>query len=462
MFTKGDQINSLFTLSDNLFNSDNVTIWKCSLIENNNENLVIKIFIKDCVKSALKSNEIVEKLKKLDSNSLLKPKYVGIIDGKDFFFITMDFCNNSLYNIIQQRGMNSALGEHTSSNLFSKRESIQLINQIFEGISAMHSSGLVHLDLKPSNIMVADQKGGIVYQLSDFDNIRDVEKTVTRDGLKEDHGISPNYAAPEQFNKNYYAEKCSDIYSAGLTIFQALTGDSIPYEGTEEINEFRLREELVKNKLKQIGIDQPIQDIISKCLSVDKQKRPKASDIYGLTRFYLDEGKWPSGNSNIGKGITTGGRVELPSGNKVKIKKWISGGIAACVLLLSVGFYSFFFAAESEPPLKSANLNSIDYPDCEGEYTKLLKIDWSEGINKMEDENTGLQALQLEGENRPFFCGFKKINKINKKGFAVITHDDGFGIINSKGKILIPIGGIDKDVASDFHSNDKDFSNLIK
>lgn len=90
-----------------------------------------------------------------------------------------------------------------------------LMNEVLSALSYIHRQNLVHLDIKPSNIMLSkDNRVKVI----DFGIAHDT----TQGGMKIIMG-SPYYMSPEQI-KGKSIDHRSDIYSVGITIFELLTG----------------------------------------------------------------------------------------------------------------------------------------------------------------------------------------------------------------------------------------------
>lgn len=99
----------------------------------------------------------------------------------------------------------------------------ELLHQVADALAAAHGAGIVHRDVKPSNILVgADGQ----VKLSDFGIARaQADASLTQTGLVTG---SPAYLAPEVAS-GQQATAASDVWSLGATLFHALSGHP-PYE----------------------------------------------------------------------------------------------------------------------------------------------------------------------------------------------------------------------------------------
>jgi eukaryotic-like serine/threonine-protein kinase len=103
-----------------------------------------------------------------------------------------------------------------------------LIRQAADALAAAHAAGIVHRDVKPSNMLVTPD--GEV-KLSDFGIARaEADASLTRTGLVTG---SPAYLAPEVASGST-ATEASDVWSLGATLFHALAGRT-PYDVSENL-----------------------------------------------------------------------------------------------------------------------------------------------------------------------------------------------------------------------------------
>ncbi len=118
-------------------------------------------------------------------------------------------------------------------------EALAILEQMLAAIAAAHRAGLVHRDVKPENVLVAEApSGGIanlvdsVVKVADFGLARAVEASSSVD----DSGqlmATVAYVAPELVTDGH-ADARTDVYSAGIVLFEMLTG-RVPFDGEDPV-----------------------------------------------------------------------------------------------------------------------------------------------------------------------------------------------------------------------------------
>jgi serine/threonine protein kinase len=110
---------------------------------------------------------------------------------------------------------------------------LDIVGQVAAGLGGLHQQGLVHRDVKPSNIMLSRGDGGAVSaKLIDLGLAKAVQEAGSQTTLSLP-GVfvgTPAYASPEQF-AGMPVDIRSDLYSLGVTLWQMLTGQP-PFQGS--------------------------------------------------------------------------------------------------------------------------------------------------------------------------------------------------------------------------------------
>ncbi|MGO9788797.1 MAG: protein kinase domain-containing protein [Solirubrobacteraceae bacterium] len=105
----------------------------------------------------------------------------------------------------------------------------EITRQIAGALDGAHAAGLVHRDVKPANILLAERHGVEHAYLADFGVSR---RVLAANDLTQPGSFvgAPAYAAPEQ-HRGQAVDARTDVYSLGCVLFEMLTGE-VPFHGT--------------------------------------------------------------------------------------------------------------------------------------------------------------------------------------------------------------------------------------
>ena len=164
------------------------------------------------------------------------------------------------------------------------REALHFITQIMRGLSHAHSRGIIHRDIKPQNIMVL--RDGSV-KVADFGIacLADAHQTLAQEALGSVHYISPEQAKGERLDAR------SDIYSAGVVLYEMLTG-RLPFEGNSAVSVAIQHLSSVPLSPRELNPDIPeaLELICMKAMNADLNKRYQSADamLVDLEKFRKD------------------------------------------------------------------------------------------------------------------------------------------------------------------------------
>lgn len=138
---------------------------------------------------------------------------------------------NGMYYIAMQYVDGADLGHliadyRSTGEIMPLGDIVRVVEEIGAALDYAHSRGVIHRDVKPSNIMV-DSRGRTL--LTDF-GLALVGDRATQGEIFG----SPHYIAPEQSVSSANAIPQSDIYSLGITLFEMLTGEP-PFTGSDPL-----------------------------------------------------------------------------------------------------------------------------------------------------------------------------------------------------------------------------------
>lgn len=160
-----------------------------------------------------------------------------------------------------------------------------IIPSLNAGLKVLHDNGIIHKDLKPSNIMLNDD--GRTVSIIDFGI-----STIAPNGstvVVTHTGLTPEYSAPETFRGLFLIE--SDYYALGITLFELYTGHS-PYDGMtqEQIAQFAVIQKVPLPKNMDAGLRKLITGLTYNDITNRKDK-----DNPNRRWTYVEVNNWLSG-----------------------------------------------------------------------------------------------------------------------------------------------------------------------
>jgi hypothetical protein len=178
---------------------------------------------------------------------------------------------------------------------FGEREwALRLLQQVAEGVAALHQQGIVHRDLKPGNVLLVDGgDGSTIAKISDFgisgfgspggdhDDDASASGPATRESPRQDLTQTgalmgtPLYMPPEAL-LGAARHPSADVFALGVLAYEALTGRA-PF-AIPAILLARAREAIPVPAAPE-GIPPDLGALLVACLRADPQRRPRAAEI---------------------------------------------------------------------------------------------------------------------------------------------------------------------------------------
>jgi serine/threonine protein kinase len=253
------------------------------------------------------------------------------IESDEGYFLVMEFVDGlTLEDYIK----------NVSGPLNNER-SIHVMKMMLKGFGFAHKMGIVHRDVKPSNIIVSNDLS--VVKILDFG----VAKLLSDSSNMTKHGTQMGtvyYMSPEQV-KGQHVDQRSDIYSLGVTLYQMVTGVN-PYQGyTTEYDVFNLIVNQSLSDPREIypGVTNQIVQIINRATQKNVENRYSFCEEM-LNDIVADESQFDSTigklSNTVDKPYTTDEFLENSDENddvkKPSIFLWIMLGIIGVGLIFSL------------------------------------------------------------------------------------------------------------------------------
>ena len=154
---------------------------------------------------------------------------------------------------------------------------IALAAQVAAALDAAHALGLVHRDVKPSNVLIDQQGGREHVYLADFGLTQSASDREPADGSLMG---SVDYVAPEQI-RGEEVDGRADVYALGCLLFEALTG-SVPFTGVSEVAVvYAHLDEVPPSASERLpGLPPAVDDVLRRAMAKEREDRqPTATGL---------------------------------------------------------------------------------------------------------------------------------------------------------------------------------------
>jgi len=201
----------------------------------------------------------------LEHPSIIEMFDFGVLpDGRSYY--TMEYLQGETLSQRMKRGM------------ITLRELYSIVEQVCDALYVVHEKGIIHRDMKPSNIFLAKKGMRTVVKILDF-GIAKIQDSMRRDGeqLTSTGAVlgTPVFMSPEQaLGQNERISYLSDLYSFGVILYKIMT-DRFPIDGVSipEVVTWHVLNEAIPLRSVNPQIPEPLAQVVMNCLHRDPSAR---------------------------------------------------------------------------------------------------------------------------------------------------------------------------------------------
>ncbi len=386
------------------------------------------------------------------ASTLAHPNLINVLDfgiaNKNEIYLVMDYINGiTLAEFVEQNGP------------MPIEEAIEIFIQICDGIGHAHKQGILHRDLKSTNVMLTEQDTHTRVLVLDFGLAKRTEDgSITRTGklIGSPLFMSPEHASGQELDSR------ADIYSIGCLMYYTLTGvhpiqgdtalDTIFKQSTE-------RAPTLKQGMPDKEFSHELEAIVGKCLKKDKSQR--YSSVQELRTALMSMLELTQLEQQQSEPIS---ETSLPKSTPKTVSTTLLG-LAVMVLVVAIVTSTLILFRPNTPP---PQVKKRVIPIFSGSELKTQKWDdtpWNDGIvwskrwgisddDLTESQLKDVQYLSLFAE--PITAkGLASISHLPLKGLYLkenpLIHDKDLQIINQMSTLevlgLDAIGTTDAGIA---------------
>ena len=189
-------------------------------------------------------------------------------EDSNYYYMEMEYCaTGDLSRCLWQN----------KNNLYSERTIKLISSQLLSGLQALHKNGIIHCNLKPSNILI-DEYGNV--KICDFKKSLKVSTMNANLIKKNKNAMTPCYTAPELFQEEGMYSFKSDLWALGCIMYELAVGQ-VPFfdDSIGKLISKIINNEVNFNKKELRNYSDDFIDILKKLLIKEPNERSTWGDI---------------------------------------------------------------------------------------------------------------------------------------------------------------------------------------
>ena len=228
----------------------------------------------------------------------------GAAEDKNNFYMEMEYCASG--------DLSHCLWPNKGTNYVEKVIKTLSV-QLLLGLKTLHQNGIIHCNLKPSNIII-DEFGNV--KICDFKKALIVNEMTMNDIRKNKTAMTPCYTAPELFSENGIYSFKTDLWALGCIMYEMALGQVPFFE--ERVNKLIMKiisDEVNFNKKQFSQYSMEFMEVIKKLLEKDPAQRPSWGEIENYPFWGLNENNNNNGINNSLKPLNPNSNNKYSLGN---------------------------------------------------------------------------------------------------------------------------------------------------
>lgn len=187
-------------------------------------------------------------------------------------------------------------------------ELVAIFVQILDGVSALHAAGIIHRDLKATNVLIRKQQGKLIAILADFG----IARCVSAEARMKHGGTltaaetivgTPNYMSPQQFmrKKGEELDELVDVWAAACLLYEMITG-ARPFDDPNDTSLPGLQQRIIQEDPVPLSAyvtapNKALEAVIMKGL--EKDPRNRIQSMAEFRQLVLEVCAMPSGVEQV-------------------------------------------------------------------------------------------------------------------------------------------------------------------